>query len=164
MENIFKDNNYGIIPPKNNYLISLYKYCLSEILNYTNIIQYENFYDLSELKNEKIMKVKSKIKEEETEKNNKAIDTKNLLKASLIKILDAKKEDDVDFKNIIFPHVRRNILFEINKDKNVEFNQHIIFCANYLQMHIGELPKEYIENNYSLLFNELINEIKIKKK
>ena len=164
MENIFKDNNYGIIPPKNNYLISLFKYCLNEILNYTNIIQYENFYDLSELKNEKIMKVKSKIKEEETEKNNKAIDTKNLLKASLIKILDAKKEDDVDFKNIIFPHVRRNILFEMNKDKNVEFNQHIIFCANYLQMHIGELPKEYIENNYSLLFNELINEIKIKKK
>ena len=40
MENIFKDNNYGIIPPKNNYLISLFKYCLSEILNYKNIIQY----------------------------------------------------------------------------------------------------------------------------
>ena len=49
-------------------------------------------------------------------------------------------------------------------DKNDEFNQRIAFYINYLQLHIKNLPKEYIENNYGLLFDEIIKETKNKIK
>ena len=41
-------------------------------------------------------------------------------------------------------------------------NKLIIFCTNYLKLNIENLPNKYKKNNYSLLFNELIIEIKNK--
>ena len=170
IENICKDNIYGNEAPTSEDFVTIFKNILVEILNYANIIQYENFYDLSELKTEKTMKINKskKFKNEESEKNNQDIWSKkkfkSSLRSSLIRIVKSKKEDDVDFKKIIFPHIIKNILFEMSLDTNDELNQRIAFYINYLQLHIENLPKEYVENNYSLLFDELIKETKKKIK
>ena len=162
---IGKDNFLGTVPKNENDLIISYKKCLVEVLNYANKIQYENFYDLTELKNEKtIKKIKSKIAKKEEEKNNQDKKTKNRaiksLKVSLIKIIESKKEDDVDFKKIIFPHIRKNILFEMNSDMYDTLSQRIVYCTNYLHLYMRNLPNKYIENNYGLLFDELVVETK----
>ena len=170
IENICKDNTYGHVAQTNEDFVTIFKNILIKILNYANIIQYENFYDLSELKTEKTMKINKskKLKKEESEKNSQDIWSKkkfkSSLRSSLIRIVKSKKEDDVDFKKVILPHIIKNILFEMSSDTNDELNQHISFYINYLQLHIENLPKEYVENNYSLLFDELIKETKNKIK
>ena len=132
-----------------------------EILNYTNKIQYENFYDLTELKTEKTLKKNKRSKSKNEDKNKKSKNkSKKGLRTSLIKIIETKKDDDVDFKNIIFPQIRKNIIFEMKSNIN-KCSQRIIFSTNYLHLHMRNLPKKYIENNYSLLFDELIIETKI---
>ena len=169
IENISKDNINGVLIKNNNDLIKIFKCILAEILNYANTIQCENFYDLSEIKNEKTMKI-NKSKKSEKEKSEKNIQDiwsknkfKNSLRSSLIRIVTSKKEDDVDFKNVIFPQIRKNLILEMSTE-NYKFNQRIAFYINYLHLHIRNLPKEYIENNYSLLFDELIIETKKKIK
>ena len=170
IENICNNNIYGTIPQNKEDFVIIIKKCLIEILNYANIIQYENFYNLSELKTDKTIKINKskKFEKEKTEKNSNDILSNNKfktsLRSSLIRIVKSKKEDDEDFKNVIFPHLIKNILFEMSLDKNDEFNQRITFYINYLQLHIKNLPKEYIENNYGLLFDEIIKEIKNKIK
>ena len=52
-----------------------------EILNYTNKIQYENFYDLTELKTEKTLKKNKRSKSKNEDKNKKS---KNKSKKGLI--------------------------------------------------------------------------------
>ena len=165
IDNICKDNFFGTVPINEKDLIVSYKKCLVEVLNYANKIQYENFYDLTELKNEKTMKkIKSKMVKKEEEKNNQIKKPKNRciksLKVSLIKIIESKKEDDVDFKKIIFPHIKKNILFEMNSEMNDTLSQRIVYCTNYLHLYMRNLPNKYIENNYSLLFDELVIETK----
>ena len=170
IESICNNNIYGTIPKNGDDFVIIIKKFLLEILNYANIIQYENFYDLSELKTDKTIKINKskKFEKEKAEKNSNDICSKNRFKtslsSSLIRIVKSKKEDDVDFIKVIFPHIIKNILFEMNLDKNDEFNQRISFYINYLQLHIKNLPKKYIENNYGLLFDELIKETKNKKK
>ena len=132
-----------------------------EILNYTNKIQYENFYDLTELKTEKTLKKNKRSKSKNEDKNKKSKNkSKKGLRTSLIKIIETKKDDDVDFKNIIFPQIRKNIIFEMKSNINKR-SQRIIFSTNYLHLHMRNLPKKYVENNYGLLFDELIIETKI---
>ena len=77
---------------------------------------------------------------------------------SLIKIALANKEDDADFKNILFPQIEYNINFEINYNIYNDIEQRIIFCTNFLHLYMRKIPENYKKNNYSLLFDELINE------
>ena len=161
IKNICKDNFCGSIPKNKENLIISYKKCLMEILNYTNKIQYENFYDLTELKTEKTLKKNKRSKSKNEDKNKKSKNkSKKGLRTSLIKIIETKKDEDVDFKNIIFPQIRKNIIFEMKSNINKR-SQRIIFSTNYLHLHMRNLPKKYVENNYGLLFDELIIETKI---
>ena len=161
IQKICEDNFCGSTPKKEEDLIISYKKCLMEILNYANKIQYENFYDLTELKTEKTLKKNKRSKSKDEDKNKKSKSrVKRGLKTSLIKIFETKKDDDVDFKNIIFPQIRKNIIFEMKSSIN-KLSQRIIFSTNYLHLYMRSLPNKYIENNYSLLFDELIIETKI---
>ena len=164
IENISNDNFFGSIPKNKDDLIKSYKKCMVEVFNYANKIQYENFYELTELKTQKTIKINKgkKSKKEEKEKNNQDKNLKkkytNAIIKNLIKIIESKKDDDVDFVKVIFPQLRKNIVFEMNSSMRNQLSQRIIFCTNYLYLHMKNLPKKYIENNYSLLLDELIIE------
>ena len=166
---IIRDNFIYVIPKKNDDFITAFKKCLNEVLNYANKIQIESFYELTERKDEKALRLK-KIKnsnKEKEEKNNEEKDNLkkkkkplNSLKQSLIKITVADKEEDADFKNVLFPQIKKNINSEINYNVNNDMAQRIIYCTNFLNLYMKKIPEKYKENNYSLLFDELINETK----
>ena len=152
---IDEDNFTFLTSLQNNILVTSFKKCMIEVLNYTNKIQQENFYKLTE-NQKKTMPKNDKSQNED--KNKKK--SKFNLKSSLIKIDLGDKKDDADFKNVLFPQIKKNINLEINKDMDNEIVQHIIFSVNYINLYIGNIPENYQENNYSLLFDELINETK----
>ena len=81
------------------------------------------------------------------------------MKHSLNKIELADKEEDADFINELFPQIKYNINSEINYNIDNDVSQRIIFCTNYLYLYMREIPQKYKNNNYNLLFDELINEI-----
>ena len=161
-----KDNFTNVIPKENDDLITAFKKCIVEVLNYANKIQIENFYDLTERKDIKtIPKKRKKNKKEEEKQNtvekkniNKKKELSNKLKVSLIKISFGNKDDDVDFKNILFPQIRKNLNCEINYNLNNDYVQRIIFCANYIHLYMRNIPDVYKKDNYSLLFDVLIEE------
>ena len=49
---------------------------------------------------------------------------------------------------------------EINYNIDSDQVQRIIFCTNYIHLYIRNIPEKYKKNNYSLLFDELITDIK----
>ena len=85
---------------------------------------------------------------------------KNILKKSLIKICLDSKEEDADFRKVLFPQIKNNINFELDYNIDNDIAQKIIFCTNYLNLYMRDIPAKYKENNYSLLFDELIKQTK----
>jgi hypothetical protein len=160
---ITKDNFVSIIPKSNNDLITAFKKCLVEMLNYVNKIEIENFYDLTEKKDEKTFKPKKyKNQKNDVAKNNNLL-FKGLLGSltkSLLKLSTADKSEDADFRKVLFPQIRNNIVLEMNFNTDNDISQRIIFCTNYLNLYFRNIPKKYKDNNYSLLFDELIKETK----
>jgi hypothetical protein len=69
---------------------------------------------------------------------------------------------NIDFQNVIFPNIKRIISLEINKFNESSISKQISFYINYLNLFLSDIPEEYIKNNYSLLFDELIHETKDK--
>ena len=132
IKEIIEDNFINIIPRKKDDLITAFKKCIKEVFNYTNKIQKENFYNLTKIKDEKTLK---KFKKQ------------------------IPKNDD-DFINVIFPQIKYNINSEINYNIDNDVSQRIIFCTNYLYLYMRKIPQKYKNNNYNLLFDELINETK----
>ena len=157
MTAIIKDNFIYIVPKSSNDLITAFKKCMIEVLNYANKIEQENFYQLTENKEKTIPKKSKKQKGEQNEKKTR-LRAKRPLRTSLIKIALGNKSDDADYKNILFPQIKKNITLEINYNVNNENAQRIIFCTNYINLYIRNLSEKYKKNNYSLLFDELIIE------
>ena len=162
---ITKDNFISIIPKSNDDLITAFKKCLVEMLNYVNKIEIENFYDLTEKKDEKTFKPKKykKQKNDTANKNKNNLIFKGLLGSltkSLLKLSTADKSEDADFRKVLFPQIRNNIVLEMNFNTDNDISQRIIFCTNYLNLYFRNIPKKYKDNNYSLLFDELIKETK----
>ena len=166
-----QDNFIYIKPKPNKDLITAFKKCIVEVLNYANKIQIESFYNLTERKDIKTIpkKIKKNANKKEEEKQNetinnnnvnKKVDLLNKLRNSLIKISSGDKDVDADFKNILFPQIRKNINAEINYNLDNEEVQRVIFCTNFIHMYLRDIPIIYIKNNYSLLFDELILETK----
>ena len=162
IKEIIQDNFIYLLPKENDDLITAFKKCINEILSYANKIQIEHFYELTERKDVKTFKpkkFKNLKKEEENQRTTTNKSKKKMnLKKSLIKISKADKEDDADFKNILFPQIKNNINLEINYNLDNNNAQRIIFCTNFLNLYMKNIPKNYKNNNYSLLFDELINE------
>ena len=157
IKEIIEDNFINVIPRKKDDLITAFKKCIKEVFNYANKIQIENFYNLSEIKDEKTLKkFKKQISKNDEIKKNSA----NSLKHSLNKIELSDKEEDADFINELFPQIKYNINSEINYNIDNDVSQRIIFCTNYLYLYMRKIPQKYKNNNYNLLFDELINETK----
>ena len=148
---ILKDNFIGTALPQNINEFSYFKKCLTEILGYINIINEESFnyfttnmkesihfYDL----NNKVFKKKKKelynsiVKEEYEEEN----------------------EFQLNFEKTLLPKIMEYLKYEIQKNLEETIDQRIIFCTLYIQTHLRFIPREYIENNFSKLFMELIKE------
>ena len=167
IKSIIQNNFIHVIPKPNNDLITAFKKCIIEVLNYANSIQEESFYELTERKDEKTFKPKKYKKSKKKEKQindknniNRKLNLFNSLKTSLVKIALSNKEDDADFKNILFPQIRKNLNLEFNYNVDNDDAQLIIFCTNYINLYMRNVPEIYKKNNYSLLFDELIIEIK----
>ena len=141
IENILKSNSVKELIK--NDLIKTFKNCLIEVLSY------ENFDYLTEFNN---LKASNLNKNKAKDKNIK-LKGKNSLKSSLINTLESVDKDDASFEEIIFPKIKNNLIFETNSDID---NQLIIFCTNYIRLNIDKLDQNYKNNNYSLLFDELI--------
>ena len=143
IENILKSNSVKELIK--NDLIKTFKNCLIEVLSY------ENFDYLTEFNN---------LKTSNLNKNkniNLKLKRKNALKSSLLNTLESVDKDDASFKEVIFPKIENNLIFEMNS--NID-NQLIIFCTNYIKLNMKNLLDNYTRENYSLLFYELIIETK----
>ena len=144
IEKILEDKTIKNLNKKDvDFDLSIYKNCLIQILSYNN------FYYLTEFK---------KFSENQKSDKNREKIGKNGLKSSIINSLEAIDEEGADFKNTIFPIIESNIILEMDS----RYDELIFYCTNYLRENIDNLPPEYIDKNYSLLFDELITETKNK--
>ena len=148
IEKILENISIKTLNKNKEDIIPTYKKCLEEVLSY------ENYYYLTEFKKINENKIENNVK-----KNNIKIKRKNALRSSLINALESINEEDADFRKIIFPKIENNLIYELNSEQD---NKLIIFCINYLKLNIENLLNKYKKNNYSLLFNEIIIEIKNK--
>lgn len=131
-------------------IISSYKTCLIEVLSYEN---YNYLIEFQKMNEDKVKKTNEK------KTTNIKLKGKKGLRSSLINTLESIDEDDADFKKIILPKIENILIYEMNSEKD---NKLIIFCTNYLKLNIENIPDEYSQYNYSLLFSELIQETKNK--
>ena len=145
---------------ENNNEISYFKKCLTEVLSYINILNEESFLCFTDdMKNPihnynikyLIYKKKKKIRYNSINNDDKEI--KNIFENS-------EEINQPNFKNLIFKKILEYIKYEIGNNNIDNKNQRIIFCAVCMEINLKILPKEYIENNYSKLFMELIKETK----
>ena len=146
IEKILEDISIEKLDKYKDDNILIFKNCLVQLLSY------ENFYYLTEFK--KINENKNKKGE-----NINNINNEKGLKSSLINSLGSIDKEDADFKNIIFPKIEDNLISEMNLQDD---NKLIMYCTSYLKLNIEKLPQDYINKNYSLLFDELIAETKNK--
>ena len=173
IKSIIQDNFIYVIPKPTNDIITAFKKCIIEVLNYANKIQKESFYELTEMKDIKTIPKRSKKSKKEEEKKinsdnniiinnqiNKKNSLANRLRNSLVKIALTNKDEDADFRDVLFPQIRKNINFEINYNVDNNEVQRIIFCTNYIHLYMRNIPSIYKKNNYSLVFSELIIETK----
>ena len=164
------NNNFNLIIPKlNDDLITAYKKCLIEVLNYVNIMHKKNLKPLSLRKDEiiydpYIYKILNKNNRKDIYKNivNKYSYSNiitNELKPNFKNIpIIINGKEEADFRCSILPIILDNIKYEISYNLDNPNSQKIIFCCNYLKLYARNIPKEYKKNNNELLFSELINE------
>ena len=164
----------AVIPKLNDDLITAYKKCLSEVLCYVNILHRESFIPFIIQKDDSIydknnIKLISKMyRKEEYERiinDNMNLKTdfneNNILKFFLNKMsLLLKYKDDADFRYTILPELLNIVKQEISFNLDNPVTQRIIFCCNYLKLYLRNIPNDYKQNNYSLLFKDLIKETK----
>ena len=68
--------------------------------------------------------------------------------------------EGIDFRKDLLPQIMNKISFVINNNTENKYYKHIIFFTNYLYLNMSNIPSQYKENNYNLLFDELISETK----
>ena len=148
---ILKDNFVGNALPQNINEFSYFKKCLTEILSYASIINEESFNYFTTNMKEKIHFY---------DLNNKVYKKKKEILYNDI-INDEYEEEyeyQLNFEDTLMPKIMEYLKYEIEKNLEEPIDQRIIFCTLYIQTHLRFIPKEYIENNYSKLFMELIKE------
>ena len=157
INSMLRDNFIGLSQPQNENDISYFKKCLIEVLSYTNIINEEGFRLFTDNMKEPIHSYNI----------NNLIYRKNykLLCDSIIndnkEIINEERniEDEIlTFNDKLFEKIMEYLKFEIGKNIDNAKTQRIIFCTLFIQTHLKVIPKEYIKNNYSKLFMELIKE------
>ena len=71
------------------------------------------------------------------------------------------KKNDTDFKSVFFPVIMSLVRTELGNNFESEKFQKVIFCLSYIQTHLDDLPIEYMKNNYSKIFTDIISDTKI---
>jgi hypothetical protein len=79
-----------------------------------------------------------------------------------ISSIENQLKDDMDFKSLIFPNIIETIKNELAHNIDTITAKKIAFYSSYLQLHIDDLENKYKENNYSLLFMEIIKKLESK--
>ena len=82
-----------------------------------------------------------------------------LRRKTVKKALAEDTSEDADFLKEIFPKVIELIKYEIGENYTNQKLEKIIFCISYLQITIRKLPDDYINNNFSNLFFDLMLDI-----
>ena len=157
IKSMLRDNFVGLSQPQDENDISYFKKCLIEVLGYTNIINEEGFRLFTDNMKEPIHSYSI----------NNLIYRKNF-KLLCDSIINDNKETIEEERNIenetltfgdkIFEKIMEYLKYEIGKNIDDSKTQRIIFCTLFIQTHLKVIPKEYIKNNYSKLFMELIKE------
>ena len=154
---ILKDNFVGIKQIQNINSITYFKKCITEVLAYVNIIDKIHFNFFTNNKKELIHNndIKNLIYKKKLNLeydyiiNNKAINEIDK---------DAQEEKFLNFGDVLLPKIMEYLKYEIGNNLEDPKNQRVIFCMQYIQTHLNDIPQEYIENNYYKLFMELIKE------
>ena len=155
--------------------LSRLKKCLIEILIYINKLHKENFNPFIKRKDElilchnsninKILNYKKSILYNDTIFEGDTNYSINSLTGSFHIRRDFKKAlaedslEDADFLKEIFPRIMSSIKYEIGNNFDNPKQEHIIFCVSYLQLHIGNLTEDYVVNNYSKLFIDIMKDL-----
>jgi hypothetical protein len=170
IKSILKDNFLGLNPPiEEKFLdeeVLRFKKCLSEMLTYANLIHKEYIPIYIHPKKESyihnpkiidlILKNKAKIKYDNIMNDDIYEDIININEDNDKKNI---KKEDPNFKTDILPIILLNIKNELGKSKiSDSYYQKMLYCCSYIQLHIDILPSKYIEDNYKVLFGELIME------
>jgi hypothetical protein len=172
-ENYFRSQSNN----KNNAIkedIQRVKKCLIEMLIYINILHKDIFNPFIKRKDELFLYCNSQMEDYSKLKkltlyndifegdNRYFINSKTgsiHMKRNIKKALEEDKSEDADFLKEIFPRLMSNIKYEIgNNFDNVKLQQ-IIFCVSYLQIHLKNLPIDYVYNNYNKLFMNIMLDV-----
>ena len=166
IKSILKDNFIGLNPPiKEKFKeeeVSRFKKCLAEVLTYVNLIHKEYIPNFIHIKKENYIHDQDLI--DLLVKHRNLNNYKNIMNEELyenINInnkLEDEENEDPDFKTEILPYILLNVKSELGSRSTDYIYQRMLYCCSYLQLHIELLPKEYIVNNYKLLFIELIKD------
>ena len=174
LENYFKTQK-TINKGSNNDEMLRVKKCLIEILIYINKLHKENFNPFIKRKDELFLFHNSNVNKyykynklflyNDTVFEGDKKFTVNSLTGSFHvsrKISKGLAEDnleDADFLRDIFPVLLSMIKYEIGYNFSNQKLEHIIFCVSYLQIHIKTLPINYVRNNYSKLFIDIMKDV-----
>ena len=171
IKSILKDNFVGSNPPKKEKFkeeeVSRFKKCLSEVLTYVNLIHKEYIPNFIQVKKENYIHDQRII--ELLIKNRRKIKYEKIINSDLYENVDKntieenknineEDKEDPDFKTEILPYILLNVKSELGSNSSDDFYQRILYCCSYLQLHIDLLPPIYIQDNYKLLFVELIKD------
>ena len=158
INSILKDNFTEFKDLKNFEKIKLFKKCLMEILGYANTINKESFLFFTQNLNQNIHNFDYidfiNRKRNNSEYNN-IINNKienNDIDENMY------EEHKLNFGDVLFEKIMAFLKYEIGKNLDEPKIQRITFSTLFIQSHLKDIPKEYIENNYSKLFMELIKE------
>ena len=169
---ILRENFIEIIPKKSQDMITAFKKCISEVLAYTNMLHKESFNSFTErideiyVDEETIKKLDEIIKKEGGSRGNSLLrlnsENYQKIKPGAFKLnlvgLGTDESEDADFKDEIYPQIKENILYEIGHDFDDDYIKRIIFCCNFIDLYLENIPLEYRINNYNKLFLDLIKD------
>ena len=160
VNSLLKDNL--LENPQNNLdKFLFFKKCLIEILGYVNIIDKESFlgytFNPKELIHNGLDKKKLYKKLRKNDYDNIITEGEGVDNINENNI--TSNAQDIMFKTDFFPKIMDYLKYEHGFNLEDPKSQRYTFCTTFIQSHMDDIPKEYIENNYSKLFFELIKEI-----
>ena len=174
LENYFKAEKRKV---KDNFIEEMMrlKKCIMEILTYVNKLHKENFNPFIKRKDElflfhnsyvnkifnyrKLYLYNDIVFEGEKRYSVNSLTGSFHIKRDLKKGLAEDNSEDADFLTEIFPRIISSIKYEIGYNFDNPTLEKIIFCISYLQIHIKDLPLDYVRDNYSKLFIDIMKDV-----
>ena len=185
IKSIIQDNFELMSKSDINGEVERFKKCLTQILGYVGVLHKEDFLPFITPKEKIQIYSNSKTrlllnyKKYHFYQDNNKMNVENPMKRHSLGLpflrdrffsrrksvvnpfLSTKNDENIDFKTELFPQIMSLVKIELGNNFDCEKFQRIIFCLSYVQTNFDNIPIEYKNNNYSLLFIEIIRETKI---